>query len=58
MLRADYEKFLSHSFLPCFNRYLISMGRLRSMGSAALNMASVASGGTDSYFEFGIKLKY
>jgi len=24
------------------------------MGSAALNMASVASGGCDSYFEFGI----
>jgi len=27
---------------------------LRAMGSAALNMASVASGGCDSYFEFGI----
>ena len=24
------------------------------MGSAALNMASVASGGTDCYFEYGI----
>ena len=28
--------------------------RFRSMGSAALNMASVASGGSDCYFEFGI----
>ncbi|XP_032777985.1 inositol monophosphatase 1 isoform X1 [Daphnia magna] len=27
---------------------------LRAMGSAALNMASVAAGGADSYFEFGI----
>ena len=26
------------------------------MGSAALNMASVASGGCDAYFEFGIHI--
>ena len=30
------------------------IGRLRAMGSAALNMASVASGGADCYFEYGI----
>lgn len=28
--------------------------RLRAIGSAALNMCSVASGGADCYFEFGI----
>ncbi|CAG7832525.1 unnamed protein product [Allacma fusca] len=27
---------------------------IRALGSAALNMASVAAGGTDSYFEFGL----
>lgn len=30
------------------------IGSLRAMGSAALNMASVASGGADCYFEYGI----
>ena len=28
--------------------------RLRAIGSAAINMAYVASGGADCYFEFGI----
>jgi fructose-1,6-bisphosphatase/inositol monophosphatase family enzyme len=28
--------------------------RTRSLGSAAMNIASVASGGCDAYFEFGL----
>jgi len=42
----------------CVMKNLVSLSSkahgFRSMGSAALNMASVASGGSDCYFEFGI----
>lgn len=34
--------------------YRCAFYRMRSMGSAALNMCHVASGAADAYFEFGI----
>ena len=32
----------------------LNIYRIRALGSAALNMASVAAGGTDAYYEFGL----
>ena len=48
----DKVEVLHMTFIVYF--LLLKIHRIRALGSAALNMASVAAGGTDCYYEFGI----
>lgn len=42
------------TYLPLYNRLLSASGHVRGMGSAALDMAYVAAGRLDGYWEFGL----